>query len=163
MGLPTHGAGGRVARVRRAAAELSPEAIEKIAQRVVQLLRQDGRHPVEGSVAHAGLLSAGQLAQHLGLTRAWVYQHAEKLGAIRVGTGPCARLRFDLARATEALDSEDAVRTHYSSRPRTNRKPQPRRERQSDSPVPLLPINPPRVRGAFSRVPIPLAMKAVGR
>lgn len=41
------------------------------------------------------LATAAELATQLGVSRAYVYEHAERLGAIRLGRGPRARLRFD--------------------------------------------------------------------
>ena len=86
--------GGRLARVRRAAEELTPQAIEQIAQRVVQLLHGQSPGPA-GADPSVKLLSASEVARRLGVTRAWVYEHAEELGARRLGDGPKARLRFD--------------------------------------------------------------------
>jgi hypothetical protein len=60
-------------------------AIEQIAQRVAQLLRHERLDTEQAPEAPTGLVDAGQLARQLGLTRAWVYQHAAELGAIRVG------------------------------------------------------------------------------
>lgn len=37
------------------------------------------------------------------MSRDWVYENAARLEARRLGTGPRARLRFDLARVTTAL------------------------------------------------------------
>jgi hypothetical protein len=48
-------------------------------------------------------MTAKELASHLKLNPAWVYEHAEELGAIRTGNGPKARIRFDLHTATHAL------------------------------------------------------------
>jgi hypothetical protein len=40
------------------------------------------------------LLTADQLASHLGLSRKFVYSHQAELGAVRVGEGAKPRLRF---------------------------------------------------------------------
>jgi hypothetical protein len=92
----------RLARMRRAAVELTPEAVEQIAQRVAQLLRHQ---PIDSDpvVAKSSLVSAVELAQQLGVTRAWVYEHARELGAIRLGEGPRPRLRFDPDVAAQTL------------------------------------------------------------
>jgi hypothetical protein len=45
----------------------------------------------------SGLWTARQVAAHYGVTRNFVYQHAEELGCIRLGGGECPRLRFDPA------------------------------------------------------------------
>ena len=86
----------------RAEVELTPQAIERIAQRVAQLLRDELPERAEASDPVARLLSASELARHLGVTRPWVYEHAVELGARRLGDGPRARLRFDLDTALAA-------------------------------------------------------------
>jgi hypothetical protein len=53
----------------------------------------------------AGLVDAAALATHLGVSREYVYEHASELGARRLGSGPRARLRFDL----EEVDSRMTV------------------------------------------------------
>lgn len=45
------------------------------------------------------LVGAKQIARMLGVNESWVYAHASELGAIRLGTGPKSRVRFDPARA----------------------------------------------------------------
>lgn len=137
------------ARVRRAAAELTPEAIEQIAKRVAQLLQHERAGAEQVSETTACLMDAGQVARRLGLTRAWVYQHADELGAIRVGTGPRARLRFDLDTVTTALGS---LRPPASDRPRAAPRTQARGPTTAPATnVPLLPLRPRRVRAAVSR------------
>jgi hypothetical protein len=39
-------------------------------------------------------LDARELAQQLGVSRDWVYEHADELGASRIGSGSRPRLRF---------------------------------------------------------------------
>lgn len=109
---------------------LAPEAVEAVAVRVVELLRDEGH-----GGAPAGLVDAAQLAALLGLSRATVYEHADELQAIRVGDGPRGRLRFDA----------DAALTAWQHRhPRVEPEPQPttprrRTTRQGDTP--LLPVH----------------------
>ena len=59
------------------------------------------------------LLTAGELAQRLGVSRAYVYDHADDLGAIRLGDGPKARLRFppDTANAREPSERPQPAET----------------------------------------------------
>ena len=52
-----------------------------------------------------GLVSARELAEGLGVSLDYVYAHAAELGAMRLGSGPKARIRFDLDRAREALEA----------------------------------------------------------
>ena len=80
--------------------------------------------PADG-VATPELWSARRVATHYDVGVSFVYQHADELGAIRLGGGTCARLRFDPAvvrsRWTEvggALPAE---------RPRRQRSTRPRR------------------------------------
>jgi hypothetical protein len=92
----------------RPTVDLGPRTVEQIAQRVAQLLRQDQlRVPAPSAPAPASLLTVKELARHLKLNPAWVYEHASELGAIRTGNGPKARIRFDLETATEALQRGD--------------------------------------------------------
>jgi hypothetical protein len=71
---------------------LSEADVEAVARRVVELL-------VEERARGARLASAAELARVLGVERSWVYDHAADLGAMRLGDGPRARLRFDVDRA----------------------------------------------------------------
>jgi hypothetical protein len=49
------------------------------------------------------LVDATELARLLGVSRAFIYEHADALGAMRLGTGKKARLRFDPVATREAL------------------------------------------------------------
>lgn len=77
---------------------LDEEDIEAIAQRVARLL--DRATPA----AHR-LLAPRELAEALRVSVDYVYAHAVDLGALRLGDGPKARLRFDLRTAREAMRS----------------------------------------------------------
>lgn len=61
-----------------------------VAERVAELLRD------EHTQDEHRLVSATDVARELNVGRQWVYEHAEQLGARRLGDGPRARLRFDL-------------------------------------------------------------------
>jgi hypothetical protein len=132
--VPAPRSSGRTrTRLRAAIAELPPETIEAIAQRVADLLCTE-------LVLHSAprLVDAGQLARQLGLTRAWVYEHARDLGAIRLGDGPKARLRFNPATAASALADVDDARAPATRRAPAATRGRPRREPASSGP--LLPI-----------------------
>ena len=98
--------------------KLSPQAIESIARRVIELLPRDVSVQVE-------LVDAAELAKRLGVDRSWVYTHAIELGAIRLGGGSRPRLRFDpqlaiariRARAERSADQGPARRRAPSRRP----------------------------------------------
>jgi hypothetical protein len=82
---------------------LDADDIEAVAARVVELLdERDG--------SGSRLVDAATLARTLQVERDWVYARARELGAIRLGDGPKAPLRFDvrLVRALLAADEEKA-------------------------------------------------------
>jgi hypothetical protein len=80
------------------------EEIQPVAERIAEL--------VASTPPTVGLVDAQDLAQELGVARDWVYANAERLGAVRLGSGPRARLRFDIEQAREALaaGSQDSER-----------------------------------------------------
>ena len=96
------------------AVRLDAESIDEIARRVAELLRP-GRPARQES-----MLTAAEVAADLGVSRTWVYENAKKLGAIRLGPGRRARLRFDRERVAEwrrpAAVAEPADRTRSSRR-----------------------------------------------
>jgi hypothetical protein len=79
---------------------LSPVIVEAIAQRVAELLRTDL------GLAQR-LLTPGQVAEQFAVSRKWVYDHADELGATRLGQGPRARLRFDAEAVAQALAGQE--------------------------------------------------------
>jgi hypothetical protein len=70
---------------------LDDEDIEAIADRVMTKLRR----PSEG------LVGVEDVARALGMSRAWVYRNADKLGGQRLGSGRKPALRFDLGLTVE--------------------------------------------------------------
>ena len=85
-------------RQRNSASRAGPDQalVEAIAQRVAELLRPELE-------PRGRLLTANQLADQWGVSLKWVYEHADELGAVRLGRGPKARLRFDLEIASQTL------------------------------------------------------------
>jgi len=75
---------------------LDDEDIEAIAQRVVRIIT------TTTPSAHR-LLEPRELAAALHVSLDYVYSHAADLGAMRLGDGPKARLRFDLHTAQQAM------------------------------------------------------------
>jgi hypothetical protein len=84
---------------RRIAVDLTPEAVEALATRIMEL-RAEEREP--------DLLTAGELALHLRVQRSWVYKNRELLGGEPINTGPKAPWRFELETAKEALRAHRA-------------------------------------------------------
>ncbi len=86
------------------------------------------------------LVDAAELAEALGTSRTWVYAHRAELPHVRLGTGPRARLRFDLERVLAAVTADVPA-----TRPDTTCTPvhvDKRRPRQSTTTAgaPLLPV-----------------------
>jgi hypothetical protein len=105
---------------------LDPETIEAIASRLAELLAP--RLEAAGSPVRRRLLSAAEVSEWWGVERSWVYEHAEELGAIRLGTGRRPRLRFDpdlVAHrlAALAVERQPARRARRGGRPRSPRMP----------------------------------------
>ena len=114
---------------------LAPEQIEEIARRLLELLS-----PV-AAPAPEPVIDAAEVARRYGLDRAWVYAHADELGAIRLGDGSRPRLRFDPETVVDKLTARfGSERSEGRSKPISTRKRTPRERPDSGSGVPLLPI-----------------------
>lgn len=92
---------------------LDADDIDAIATRVAECIERP-----EDEYKPRGLATAAEVAARLGVGRGWVYANQERLGAIRLGDGPKARLRFDLERAARALSDRGESRTGPRSRRR---------------------------------------------
>ena len=72
--------------------QIAEELTEVIVTRVVARLREDdASRQATGEMAW---LDAQEVARRLSVSREWVYEHADELGASRIGSGPRPRLRF---------------------------------------------------------------------
>lgn len=91
------GSSSRVTEIR-----LAPEAIEALALRVAELLA--AAPPAVGASRARKMLSAAEVAELFGVSRRWVYDNAEALGARRLGAGVRPRLRFDPDEVAERID-----------------------------------------------------------
>jgi hypothetical protein len=100
--------------------------VEAVALRVVELMR-NGSPPSDRR-----LVDAATLATELGVTRAWIYEHRDELGVVRLGTGTKPCLRFDVETARRALvwDGDKAL---SSSIPAGDRRTARRRNPQQRS------------------------------
>lgn len=118
--------------------------VEAIAERVAEILRADAPEPHN----HSQLVSADALARRLGVSRSHIYEHADALGAIRLGEGKRARLRFDPETARAALSrygSERSVPLNASAGAKSaTPTPRKRRSLAADRPQPgsILPSRP---------------------
>jgi len=120
-------------RVRRKSVQpdpaLSPDFIDAVARRVLELSRRK--------------LTVGDVARIYGVHPSWVYARADKLGAIRLGTGPKAPLRFD----PDTIDDRFKALAAAGSAPSSCASPQPakratpvRRRRSAAQQIELLPV-----------------------
>lgn len=76
---------------------LDPEAVEGLARRLVELMAPEEPPP------RSQLITAEEVARCWGVGRRWVYDHADELGARRLGAGRRPRLRFDPDEVAERL------------------------------------------------------------
>jgi hypothetical protein len=104
---------------------LDPESIEAIALRLAELLASRRAEPPE-----RGLISAEAVAERWGVSRRWVYEQAERLGARRIGAGSRPRLRFDPDEVAEQLGEPAGSR---AARPDARRSAAMRGDCGSDS------------------------------
>jgi hypothetical protein len=102
---------------------------DRIARRVVEVLREEERP------ARAGLLRTKEAALLLGVDAEWVRAHRVALGAVRLGDGPKARLRFP----REAIDAYLGTRKVGATAGAEKEPVGPRRQtRRRDASVPSL-------------------------
>ena len=78
------------------------DMIEMLCSRFVDPWCGDGKPPVRREPP-AELIDAAELARRLGIARSTVYANARRFGAIRLGDGPRAPLRFDYAAVLAGL------------------------------------------------------------
>jgi predicted DNA-binding transcriptional regulator AlpA len=77
---------------RRVIDELADRLSDVVVQRVLDAIRVE--RLTAGASEPQAWLSANEVAKRLRVSREWVYEHAEELGASRIGNGPRPRLRF---------------------------------------------------------------------
>lgn len=73
---------------------LDQDSIEAVARRVVELLRDEDADR---------LLSAVEVSERYGVTRRWVYEHRDELGAVALGDGERPRLGFPASEVARRL------------------------------------------------------------
>jgi hypothetical protein len=80
--------------------------IDAVARRVVELLESrdiTAESRTAPPPADRAFLTVAEVAERYRVSRAWVYAHQRQLGALRMGTGPRAHLRFDPAVVAGAI------------------------------------------------------------
>src|SRR5947199_4062599 len=93
-------------------AEIADRLSNAIVERVIEAVRAEVN--IRPTPAASEWLDARQVAERLGVSREWVYEHAEDLGASRIGSGRRPRLRFPPhvleARVDKRTPAEEARR-----------------------------------------------------
>jgi predicted DNA-binding transcriptional regulator AlpA len=111
--------------------------VHALAEAVADVLEERGLLDLRLKMPGA-VLSVADVAELLGRSRAWVYEHSAELGVFRFGSGPKARLGFD----RDAIERWKRDRHAPQGRP----SPPPRRRRSRRPPaspdVGLIPYDP---------------------
>ena len=85
---------------------LDDESIEAVAQRIAELIRNPKPAPLSGPNPLVGI-SAREVARVWEVSRRWVYENADELGARRLLTDNRPRLRFDPAKVAALLGAPE--------------------------------------------------------
>lgn len=126
---------------RKTPVRLDDESVERVAQRVAELLR------AAPPVSPPKMVSAAELARAMGVSRDWCYRHAAELGAVRIGDGEKARLRFDLdATVASWVACPSSKRAQEEEAPAKRPVSRRRKRRSAGTGAPLLPIGPEKTR-----------------
>ena len=83
---------------------LDPESIEALARRLSELIGPD---PEPSTPRWGRLITAEAVSELWGVGRRWVYDHADYLGAKRLGAGKRPRLIFDPEEVADRLGPPD--------------------------------------------------------
>ena len=97
--------------------------VDAVAVRVLELLDErqaaaasDGeRRQVDATAGASRLVDATELAEALSVSRRYVYEHSDQLGAVKLGSGKQPRLRFDVEAARAAMDRSQSGRSDGES------------------------------------------------
>lgn len=115
------------------------DEIRALAEAVVDVLEERGLvAPPEPTPGH--VLKVADVAELLGRSRPWVYEHAAELGAFRFGTGPKARIGFDRD-AIERWKRDHQILKPAATSAATRRRGRPRKKAGSSA-VNLIPYDP---------------------
>jgi hypothetical protein len=120
---------------RAVAGSLTPEDHKAIAAELFEHLKPWLFSAEPHNSPNGQLVDAAAIARDLGVSTAYIYEHADELGARR-GPGKKPRLRFDLAEARAAFRKRD----NGSVLPTGNKPAKPRRRKPTGTNVELLPF-----------------------
>jgi predicted DNA-binding transcriptional regulator AlpA len=117
--------------------EVASGDIRVLAEAVVDVLEERGLVAPQGNPGR--VLSVPDVAELLGRSRPWVYEHAAELGAFRFGTGPKARIGFEREAIERWKRERQILKPTTPSQPQ--RRDRPRRTARSSG-VSLIPYDP---------------------
>lgn len=128
-----------------ATVELTDTQLERLAELFAakladRLLAELGALLAAPAPSRERWLTATEVAAMLGITRDAVYRQADELGAVRIGTGPKARLRFDADEVAAALRACCTSMESLPPDPPPRQRSRPRRTPESVRAFPLLPV-----------------------
>ncbi len=113
-----------------------PEFVDVVARRVIELTRQ--AEPAQGH-GDSDLLTVAEVAARLRVGPNWVYAHKHELGAIKLGDGPKARIRFDPSIVDARLATDHGGEPDGPPAPQLGATPGKRRRRRLASrPLPAI-------------------------
>jgi hypothetical protein len=115
---------------------LTTEQIQAIADAVAERLAEPPNMPGRPD----RLVDAATLAELLGTSRGWIYEHKHELGALRLGDGPRPRLRFDAEYAKAQWAASREGNTGVPDRSANTGRRRSRRRVTTPSSAQLLPV-----------------------
>ena len=107
---------------------MNPATLDRLADAVADKIVTRLAERLDERSEVSDLVDAAEIARRFGVAPSFVYEHADELGAIRLGDGDRPRLRFDPQRVFEGL----------AARPTPASRSKPRRRRASSAD--LLPV-----------------------
>lgn len=111
---------------------LHPADIEALADAIAARLAQPTATPQH--------VDAAEIARRFALSASWVREHADELGALRVGDGPRPRLRFDPEHVASVLACDPTRRSPAADAPAPEPVSRRPRRRAETTGARLLPI-----------------------
>jgi hypothetical protein len=101
--------------------EITDRLTDAVVARILDVIRMEGL--IERTGGGQRWLDAQEVAERLGVSREWVYEHGAELGARRIGSGRRPRLRFP-AQSLDRPANASAGAAESSSPSRLQRRPE---------------------------------------
>ena len=118
--------------------------VRALAEAVADVLEEHGLLS-QADASPGPVLKVADVAQLLGRSQAWVYDHAAELGAFKFGNGPKARIGFDRDAIERWKRDRQILTSSGVSRP-ASRRGRPRKSPQPGT-TSLIPYDPSPYRG----------------